>query len=95
MTNGGFSPAWLSDGGRPSGGTAQLTPAPSHRPVQRVRGGVLLALWIFVSLLSVGPSYLHYLAERQPVPWSRLFSEMTGSMMTSRGSITPHLHRSG
>ena len=90
----GFSFSWLYHGGRPSGeaalvedlkpgdlglgGTALLAAAPSNRPVQRVRGGVLLALWVFVSLLSVGPSYLHYLAERQPVPWSRLFSEMTG-----------------
>ena len=43
-----------------------------------LRAGALLALWAFVSVLSVGPTYLHYLAQRQPVPWSRLFSEVTG-----------------
>ena len=47
-------------------------------PPLRLRVGLLLGIWVLISLLSAGPTYLHYLAQGQAVPWSRLFSEVTG-----------------
>ena len=46
----------------------------SHAPSTRL----WLTAWVLISLLSVVPSYLHYVSEGQTVPWSRLFSEVTG-----------------
>jgi signal transduction histidine kinase len=43
-----------------------------------MRAGWILAGWLLVGLLSIAPSYLHYLTEGAPVPWSRLWSEVVG-----------------
>jgi signal transduction histidine kinase len=42
------------------------------------RGGVMVALWALLSLMSLVPAALQYVAEGQAVPWDRMWSEFLG-----------------
>ena len=42
------------------------------------RGALLAALWALLSLMSLVPAALQFVAEGQPVPWGRMWSDFVG-----------------